>query len=163
MTMRHAPASRLLLITAWVGSLWTVGYVVAPTLFLTLADRVLAGTIAGKLFRVEAWISVVLGLALLLLLRPGQLRNAKQGVMFKLVAGMIACTLIGYFALQPSMAGLREGASGGMLQGDARTRFALLHGIASALYLIQSLLGIMLVLKNRTAECSAGGAAISSV
>ena len=146
--MLGAHRIRLLLITAWVGSLWTIGYLAAPTLFMTLADRVLAGTIAGKLFRVEAWVSVLIGSCLLLMLRvrrPGELHRA---LMLKLVAAMLACTLFGYFALQPSMASLRESAVGGILEGAARTKFGLLHGIASALYLIQSLLGIMLVMKN---------------
>lgn len=146
--MRVEPASRLLLITAWVGSLWTVGYLVAPTLFLTLADRVLAGTIAGKLFRLEAWISLVVGICLLLVLRRGQSRGVRRATMYKLVGAMLACTLLGYFALQPSMAALREAAAGGMLEGAALTRFGILHGIASALYLIQSVLGIVLVIKN---------------
>ncbi|MGH8809748.1 MAG: DUF4149 domain-containing protein, partial [Noviherbaspirillum sp.] len=44
--------ARLLIATLWVGSLWAVGYLVAPTLFATLPDSVLAGTIAGRLFRV---------------------------------------------------------------------------------------------------------------
>lgn len=146
--MRLVPASRLLLITAWVGSLWTVGYLVAPTLFLSLADRVLAGTIAGKLFRVEAWVSLVIGCALLWMLRLGQSRSPTRVVMFKLVAAMVACTLIGYFALQPSMAALREAAVSGVLEGTARTQFGVLHAVASAIYLIQSVLGIMLVMKN---------------
>jgi hypothetical protein len=31
--------------------LWAVGYLAAPTLFATLSDRVLAGTIAASLFK----------------------------------------------------------------------------------------------------------------
>ena len=150
--MRFESPVRLLVITGWVGSLWTIGYLVAPTLFITLSDRVLAGTIAGRLFRVEAWLSLVAGAFLLLLFRLRGARHPHYGVMFKLAAAMVACTLIGYFALQPSMAALREAAVGGVLEGDARTRFGLLHGIASALYLIQSLLGIMLVIKNVGAD-----------
>jgi hypothetical protein len=146
--MRAERPIRLLIVTAWVGSLWTIGYLVAPTLFLSLADRVLAGTIAGKLFRVEAWLSVVAGASLLLMLRPRHPRHLQHAVMFRLAGAMLACTLLGYFALQPSMAALREAAIGGVLEGDARIRFGLLHGIASAIYLLQSLLGILLVIKN---------------
>ena len=146
--MRLAENSRLLIITAWVGSLWTVGYLVAPTLFIALPDRVLAGTIAGKLFRVEAWFSVVAGTVVLLLLRLQAPRLTWSAGRIKLVAAMLACTLLGYFALQPSMAAMRETAVNGVMNGDVHTRFALLHGVASALYLIQSLLGIILVVKN---------------
>ena len=150
--MRGAHRIRHLLITAWVGSLWTIGYLVAPTLFMTLADRVLAGTIAGKLFRVEAWVSVLIGICLLLILRVRRPGEPQRAMMFKLVAAMLACTLLGYFALQPSMAALREAAVGGVVEGAARTKFGLLHGIASALYLIQSLLGMMLVIKNAASD-----------
>ncbi len=62
---RLLPGLRTLLVTLWVGSLWAIGYLAAPTLFATLADRMLAGSIAGSLFRVEAWLSVVCGLLLL--------------------------------------------------------------------------------------------------
>ena len=67
MLARILPGVRVLLVTFWVGSLWTVGYLAAPTLFATLPDRALAGSIAGSLFRVQAWVSVGCGLLLLLL------------------------------------------------------------------------------------------------
>ena len=50
---------RTLIVTFWVGSMWTVGYLVAPALFATLPERALAGSIAANLFRIEAWVSVV--------------------------------------------------------------------------------------------------------
>jgi hypothetical protein len=62
---RLLPATRLLVTTLWAGSLWTVGYLVAPVLFSTLSDRVLAGSIAGSIFRIEAWLSVGCGVVLL--------------------------------------------------------------------------------------------------
>ncbi|MEG2963340.1 MAG: DUF4149 domain-containing protein, partial [Janthinobacterium sp.] len=31
---------RILVATLWAGSLWTIGFIVAPTLFGTLSDRV---------------------------------------------------------------------------------------------------------------------------
>ncbi|HEY0845985.1 MAG TPA: DUF4149 domain-containing protein, partial [Noviherbaspirillum sp.] len=67
--MKFAAHTRLLIATLWAGSLWTVGYLVAPTLFASLADRVQAGMIAGRLFRIEAWLSVACAAALLLLIR----------------------------------------------------------------------------------------------
>jgi hypothetical protein len=144
--------TRLLIVTLWVGSLWTVGYLVAPTLFATLADRMLAGTIAGNIFRTEAWLSVVCALLLFLLAQvaPDIGNGAERKRIFRLVAAMLVCTLIGYFCLQPFMAALREGAGpGGVMESASRIRFGILHGVASALYLIQSLLGVALVLKVR--------------
>lgn len=143
---------RLLVIALWVGSLWTIGYLVAPTLFMTLADRVLAGTIAGKLFRVEAWLSVIMALLAFVLIARSVAVSAARTWMLRLTALMLGCTLLGYFGLQPMMAALREAAPGGVFSSDARMQFGILHGVASGLYLIQSVLGIVLVLKNDQAE-----------
>ncbi len=139
---------RLLVITLWVGSLWTIGYLVAPTLFMSLADRVLAGTIAGKLFRVEAWLSVVMAVLVFALVASTVAASHARRWLFKLTAVMLGCTLVGYFGLQPMMAALREAAPGGVFSADARMQFGILHGVASGLYLIQSLAGIALVLKS---------------
>ncbi|NEX61599.1 DUF4149 domain-containing protein [Noviherbaspirillum galbum] len=151
---------RLLLITFWVGSLWTIGYLVAPTLFATLSDRVLAGTIAGRLFRVEAWVSVVCALILIGMSwrgKSGQGVDPQIGVsqagkgraVLWIALAMLACTLVGYFGLQPFMGALREAAQSGGMDEAARRQFGMLHGVASAFYLAQSVLGIALVWKQR--------------
>ncbi|KAF3999369.1 DUF4149 domain-containing protein [Glaciimonas immobilis] len=145
--------ARLLITTLWVGSLWTVGYVVAPTLFATLADRVLAGTIAGSLFRVEAWLSVACGLMLTLLFcfRTADDNAPLRKTLLRLTLALLVCTLIGYFGLQPFMASIREATgAGGVMSATAKTQFGILHGVASGIYLIQSLLGIGLILRLRT-------------
>jgi hypothetical protein len=150
-----AARARLLLATLWVGSLWTIGYLVAPTLFMTLPDRVLAGSIAGSLFRIEAWVSVFCGIALIVLIamaknEPG---GTRRKTCLYLVFGILAGTLIGYFGLQPFMAALREAAGpGGVMDTNAKTQFGILHGLSSGIYLIQSLLGVALILKIREME-----------
>ena len=149
----RTPAALLLIATLWTGSLWAIGYVVAPTLFSSLSDRVLAGTIAGSLFRVEAWLSLACALILALLilrLSSGTALQAQRRRLLQLVGGMALCTVVGYFGLQPFMAALREtaAATGGM-QADARMQFGMLHGAASGIYLIQSLLGGWLMLRLR--------------
>ncbi|MES2538453.1 MAG: DUF4149 domain-containing protein [Pseudomonadota bacterium] len=150
-----AARARLLLVTFWVGSLWTIGYLVAPALFLTLPDRALAGTIAGSLFRVEAWVSIVCGTALIVLIavvKDQHGRTTRKTCLY-LALGILAGTLMGYFGLQPFMAALRETSGpGGVMDAAAKTRFGILHGLSSGIYLIQSLLGVALVLKMRTLE-----------
>ena len=143
--------ARWLVATLWVGSLWTVGYLVAPTLFATLADRALAGTIAGSLFRVEAWLSLACGMILLIIVaRAAPATIDKRSTVLQLVLGMLACTLIGYFGLQPFMAAIREtSAAAGGMDADARMHFGALHGAASGIFLLQSLLGVALILKLR--------------
>lgn len=142
--------SRLLIATLWVGALWTVGFIVAPTLFATLADRALAGTIAGSLFRVIAWLSVACAAALLALQLVRHAGVSK--VATYLILGMVACTLIGYFCLQPYMAELRlvlHSAADTTQLVDAKRQFGILHGVSTGIYVVQSLLGAALIFKIR--------------
>ncbi len=161
--MRFLPYLRRVVVTIWAGSLWTVGYLVAPVLFATLPKRSLAGSIAGNMFRAETWLSIVCGVILLGLLalpvrdavraeadsvRAEWLRTRK--VLVGVVLAMLACTLIGYFGLQPAIAAIRDAAGPGGLQDAAmRERFGLLHALSSGLYLLQSLLALLLVWKAK--------------
>jgi len=141
---------RLLLVTIWAGSLWTVGYLVAPVLFASLPDRSMAGSIAGMLFRAQAWLSLACGLLLLLLVWLDKSLSPKRTPVILMIA-MLACVLIGYFALQPFMAEVRAAAAnnGGVMDEAMRSRFGMLHGVASVIYLLQSVLAIVLVVKTR--------------
>ncbi|WP_211473601.1 DUF4149 domain-containing protein [Collimonas humicola] len=145
---------RLLVATLWVGSLWTIGGLVAPVLFATLADRALAGTIAGNLFRIEAWLTVACGVLLILLFsyRTHDDSAPLRKTLLRFTLLMLACTVVGYFCLQPFMASLREAAAlaGGVMSDSARTQFGILHGVSSGIYLIQGLLGVGLILKLRS-------------
>ncbi len=146
---RWLPAARVLLVTIWAGSIWSIGYLAAPLLFVTLSDRVLAGTIAGTLFRAEAILSLVCAGALLLLLWRDRTLVSRRTAL-RLVLAMLACVLVGYFGLQPLMAALREAAGpGGVMAGSTRTQFGILHGVSSFIYLLQSGLAVALVLKTR--------------
>jgi hypothetical protein len=113
---------------------------VAPTLFHALDDSALAGTIAGRLFYVEACFSIVCALLLTVI----SLFQHKR--LSWLVLGMLACTIIGYFVLHPFMADLR---AAGLADPDIKWKFGLLHGVSSGVYLMQSILGAMLVLAGR--------------
>jgi hypothetical protein len=150
MLARGLSRLRVLLVTLWAGSLWTVGYLVAPVLFASLTDRSLAGSIAGMLFRAQAWLSLVCGLLLLLLVWLDKSLSPKRTPIILMIA-MLACVLIGYFALQPFMAEVRAAAAnnGGVMDEAMRSRFGMLHGIASVIYLLQSVLAIVLVVKTR--------------
>lgn len=142
--------ARTLLVTLWAGSLWTVGYLAAPLFFITLQDRILAGTIAGTLFRAEAWLSLVCGVLLLTIFRADPYLPSRNACT-RLVIGMLLCVLVGYFGLQPFMAEIRAAAAqaGGVMDEAMRARFGVLHGLASVIYLLQSLLAVLLVTKSR--------------
>ncbi|NCX67434.1 MAG: DUF4149 domain-containing protein [Burkholderiaceae bacterium] len=148
---QHQIAQRLFLFVSslWVGSLITVGYLVAPTLFATLTDRQVAGMVAGAIFQVEAYVSLVLCVALLVLanLLVSRGLQAYRAIRWILLA-MLVCAALGSFVLMPWMDKLREDA---LLQGmpvmysASASLFATLHGISSSVFLVQSLLGLYLV------------------
>lgn len=141
-----------LCITLWVGSLWAIGYIAAPTLFHALADRSMAGSIAGRLFDYVAYIGIGCGLYLLLYrFGVAGLRALKQGF-FWTVLVMLLLVLAGKFGVQPILSALKEQAlPKQVMESVFRDRFAMWHGVASILFLVQSLLGLMLVLLQRRA------------
>ena len=134
-------------VTLWVGGLWVVGFVVAPTLFYTLADRSLAGTLAGRFFALTAYIGLACGGYLLLyrLIRFGA--HAMRQPFFWVALVMTVAVAAGELGVQPILAGLREQAlPQQVMESVFRERFNAWHGIASGLYVIESLLGLALVL-----------------
>src|SRR5690606_5154862 len=148
----HAWSDKLALIvlTAWVGALWTVGYLVAPTMFNTLENRQLAGMLAGKMFTLVAYVGI--GAAFYLMIHrlvkhgTGALR---QGV-FWIVLVMLLLVLAGHFGIQPLLASLKTQAlPADVMQSIFADRFRTWHGVSSIAYLIESLLGLVLVLKAR--------------
>lgn len=150
MFVRHV---RLLLATVWAGSLWAIGYIVAPILFSTVGDKALAGTIAGNLFQAEAWLSLVCGLLLIFLCNSTvyKLSIKERRFVLLLIVGMLTCTLTGYFALHPYLLDLRvlmHGVVGADLIA-VKSKFGLLHGLSSVIYLLESLLAVALILKIR--------------
>ena len=137
-----------LLVLIWVGSALTIGYLVAPTLFAML-ERAVAGDVAARLFRIEAFVGVTCGV-LSLALGNVLVRRGASGYrrLRWIVAGMLLCVLIGYFGLQPFMDALRTTARDAGLDlanSPYAVRFGVLHGIASLFYLAETLLGIALV------------------
>lgn len=140
-------------ITLWVGGLWAIGYVAAPALFANLPDdRVLAGMLAGKMFALITWIGIGCAgyLVVFLFLQRGAaaLRSAPMW----LVVAMLLLTLTGHFGIGPILANLKAQASGetrDVMESLLRDRFRAWHGVSAALYLIQSLLGVALVVLQR--------------
>jgi hypothetical protein len=132
-------AGERILLTVWVGGLWAIGFMVAPALFASLDDRALAGSLAGSMFHIIAWVGLACG-GLLLLFNQMRYRQQRMNWRALVLAGMLVLVVVGQFVLAPMIAGLRE-------QGlSATPEFARLHGAASLLYLVNSLLGLTLVI-----------------
>jgi predicted cobalt transporter CbtA len=141
----------LIAITLWVGGLWAIGYIAAPVLFAALSDKMLAGMLAGRMFTVIAYVGIACG-TYLVLYRPARFGAVafKQG-MFWASVGMLLLTVIGHFGIQPILEALKAQAlPRDVMQTVLKNRFAAWHGISSGLYLLQSLLGLVLVLKQKS-------------
>lgn len=132
----------------WVGGLFAIGYLAAPVLFYHLQDRVLAGLLAGRMFTIIAYVGMVCGGYLLLhrLARHGaaSLRQA----FFWIALLMLLLALGQRFGIQPILAGLKAQAlPQDVMNSLFRDRFQAWHGVSSAVYFIQSLLGLALLAK----------------
>ena len=145
--MRFWSAAYSLCISVWVGGLLAVGYLAAPILFARLADRALAGSLAGHMFAAIAWVGIVCGSYLLIFVLATKGWRAVKSSLFWIVLLMLVLTMAGHFGVQPILAQLKADALPRQVMESAmRDRFATWHGVSSVLYLVQSLCGIALVL-----------------
>ena len=137
------PTRRLgsLLAALWAGALLSIALVATPAPFATLASAD-AGRVVGRIFAQEAYLSLALGLALLLIVRAqtraaaaAKLGSALDGNVL-LVLGTLFCTVAGYFALQPMIEAART--------GQGAFPFGALHGASVAFFALKSVLVLAL-------------------
>lgn len=144
-------AQRLFILISglWVGSLLTVGYLVAPAIFSTMTDRQAAGMVAGSIFKIEAYFSVVVCIGLMALANLLVNRGLIQFRLMRwLLLAMLATSISAAFVFIPWMNALRDGAlAHGMpvMLSPSAILFGRLHGASSALFMLQSAVGIFLV------------------
>jgi hypothetical protein len=143
MSHTYLQALERTLLTFWVGGMWTAGFVVAPLLFAGLDDRALAGTLAGAVFGVMSTAGLACGAGLLVVdwLMRGQRRFFAWQTW--VLVTMLVLTVLGKFVLAPWIAQLRVA---GLTES---ARFARAHGLASGVFVVNSLLGLVLVATGR--------------
>ena len=143
---RFAEHLYAIVITLWVGALWAIGYLAAPTLFRLLDDRALAGKLAGQLFTYVAWLGMASAAYLLVFVSLRKDSGAFRNSVFWLVFVMLLLTVAGYFGIQPILAQLKaDSFPREVMESAMRDRFVAWHGVSSIVYLIQSVLGLLLV------------------
>jgi hypothetical protein len=136
MTRNLIPATERILLTLWVGALWVAGFIVAPLLFAELDDRALAGSLAGSLFTVTSYLGLCCG-GLLLIFNGLNCRAINWRAV--IIVSMLLLVVIGQFVITPMVVELRA-------QGlTDSARFGQMHGAASVLFIITSVLGLILV------------------
>ena len=134
--------SEKILLTIWVGAMWTVGYIVAPVLFQML-EKPVAGNVAGQLFSIISYIGLFSAIVLIINIIFKSGFDKRHWQLLTLI-GMLLLVMIGQFVLQPMMAELKEV---GLTEAN-RPEFGRLHGMASILFLINSLAGLALVVSG---------------
>lgn len=135
-----ARAARLLP-ALWAGALLTVAAIATPAPFAVLAPAE-AGRVALRILAQEAWLSLVLGLLILLAerRRAAGVAAAGRGSVISadmlLALGTIACTVLGWFGVQPLLPAARAGAgafSFGQLHTASVICYAVKTGLVAAL------------------------------
>jgi hypothetical protein len=138
----------LILLTLWVGSLWAIGGIAAPVLFYQIHDTQLAGQLAGEMFKLLAYFGLFAGVVLLLhsLMKQGG-RAFKQGYIWLIII-MLLLTVAMHFGIAPILAQLKQDAlPADVMNSVFANRFERWHGVSSAAFMLQSLLGLWAVLK----------------
>lgn len=139
----------LIVVTFWVGALWMTG-LTAYVLFDTLHDKRLAGSLAGELFTIVSYIGMASALYLMIQRLLDYGTGALKQSFFWAVFVMLLLVLAGHFGIQPLLAQLKTDAlPNDVMQSVFADRFRNWHGVASVAYLLECLLGFVLVLKAR--------------
>jgi len=126
-----------LLAALWGGFLLCVAFAAAPSAFAVL-ERAQAGLLVGRVFSIEAQVSLAAALILMLLERRVTRDAVEAGVASSafsaellLPAVALFCTIAGYYGLQPLMANARA--------GTGVASFAALHGASLVFFAIKGL------------------------
>lgn len=130
-----------LLAGLWAGLLVGLGAIGAPAGFAITTVEI-AGRTAGRMFAIEAHVSLAVAVLLLLLTRkavpaePDQLPISALNTNLLLLLGTLFCTIVGYFVLQPMMVAARA--------GEGSLSFGALHGLSAGLFALKGLLVLAL-------------------
>ena len=121
----------------WAGAVLAVGGIAAPALFSVL-DAKLAGQGAGRIFAIEAKVSLFLAIVLFIIERQrvrqaaGQDQNGSaMSANLLLVLTALFLTVLGQFALHPMIEAAKAGE-------PTRLSFGALHGISASLYWLKA-------------------------
>jgi len=139
----------LIVVTLWVGGLWITGFS-AYTLFSTLQSKQMAGNIAGHLFTTMSYIGMFSGGYLLIQRVVEQGASAFKQAYYWAALVMLLLVLAGHFGIQPLLAQMKADAlPNDVMNSVFASRFGTWHGVASFAYLLECLLGFVLVLRVR--------------
>jgi len=140
-----------LALTIWLGGLLAIGYLAVPVLFHSLPDKQLAGQLAGAMFNALGYVGLVCGVILLLEKRYTQTAQQRfwRNKSVWIIAAMLGLSLIIQCGLSPVMAQLKLQAQPlDVMHSSDAAQFKMLHGLSSIVYLLESILGVILLLRK---------------
>ncbi len=120
-----------LLVCLWTGAVLAIALIAAPSAFAALPSKELAGQVAGRMFAIEAYGSVVLAAAAWFTMKGESLKSSWPFAMALLLV-MIG-TISGYFGMQPELQQVKA------TLGSSSGRYAALHGLSMGLYSLKAL------------------------
>jgi len=115
------------LLTLWVGGLWTTGLVIVPVLFRNY-DRMVAGEIAVHLFATVSRTGLLCGGLLLIFSAVRARQKIWRDWRAGLLVGMLVITIIGEFGLSARMHELKDQMMLPAVSQIVRSEFGRLHG-----------------------------------
>jgi hypothetical protein len=136
-----------LLAGLWAGLLIGLGAIGAPAGFSVTTVET-AGRTAGRMFGIEAYLSLAVAMLLLLLTRKASAVHPSRPPMtalntnLLLILGTLFCTIVGYFVVQPMMAAARV--------GEGSLSFGALHGLSAGFFALKGLLVLSLAWRLTT-------------
>lgn len=135
-----------LLLTLWVGALWSIGYLAVPLAFVNI-EATIAAEYAAKLFFAVNVIGLISGTLLLsskIILMRGRVLQFWR---FWVLVGMIIITLMLSTYLQPEMATIKL-VENWRMDHELALQFERLHLFSRNFYLMLSIAGLLLVLSS---------------
>lgn len=142
MKLKNLSKLELVVWALWLGSLWFLAIVMAPALFKWL-PRPEAGLVAGRMFYLMSWFSIIVA-GLLILLSGWRLGfSLRHGLMWALLlVVLIGCLELMW--LTPAMHELRQGMSAASSEqiAEIRASFGHMHAVSSVLYAIKMITGL---------------------
>ena len=131
------------------------GLVVAPVLFKHY-ERLVAGDIAGRLFTAVGWLGLLCGALLLMFAAARARQQLWRDWRAGIVVAMLIITVIGEFVLAVRLRELMALRILPSVAPEILMEFGRLHGVASLLFLTNSVLGLALVMSGIRPRAQAG-------
>ena len=139
----------IIIATLWIGGLWTM-LMVTIILFEKIPSSYIAGNLAADMFQFMNYFGF--GSVIFIILTNFKLNRFKflKESVFWILLLITSLILLNYFGIQPLLDSFKVDAlPKEVMESVFADRFSTWHGIASISYLIECILGILLILKIR--------------